>query len=280
MEFQPLEEKTADKIIGFIPTKGNGPIEVLCDNEVYFAKTSTFSSEPFTDMISEILGIYLARLWGLETAEPCLMIIPSEIIHAYLKENSIALPERYQTTYFDDVLFFATKRVENSSIIEKYYNDSLTLKDINKIKNKEDIIKIGILDCWLGNKDRRKASPNLLIANFKIIPIDFEACFAYNQQLKTLKPIHLDLDHTFSILNFGLARLVLTQFNKKKNEQLHNELKELIALSLTHLDAIFSFIPKSYGFSQKAKNNVKFVLSNEERNKRVLNSFISYIPNK
>jgi len=280
MEFQPLEEKTADKIIGFIPTKGNGPIEVLCDNEVYFAKTSTLSSEPFTDMICEILGIYLARLWGLETAESYLMHIPLEVVHPYLKENSITLPKGYRTVQFDNVVFFATKKIENSRGIEKFYNDSLTIKDINKIQNKVDVIKIGVLDCWLGNKDRRKESPNLLIADFKIVPIDFEACFAYHHQLKTLKPIHLDLDHTFSILNFGLARLVLSQLKKKECEQLYIEIIELIELSISHLDTIFSFIPKSYGFSEKAKNNIKFVLSNTERNKRVTKSFISYIPKK
>ncbi len=285
MEISPLVTRTAIKILSFKTTEGSAPIEVLCDDdEIYFAKTTNYSTEPHTDLICEILGIYYARIWGLKTAESCLIDIPLDIVEDYLKENEILLPKRYSKTKFDEIQFFGVKLIPNAFETDSYINGLNSLKEFNLFNSPLDLIKIGILDSWLGNKDRKPNNPNILLSTnegkIDFFPIDFAACFGYAHKLKILKPFNLDLEGHYSILNSGFAISVLKMAKNKVLLELSKEISIFISNSIKSSNQIFDLIPKSWGFSKDAKKNTIFVLSDSERNKKVENSFLIYKPKK
>lgn len=285
MPIQPLNIITATKVLSIKGTKGSAPFEVICDdNEIYFAKTTDIKVEPFTELICEIVGNYFANIWGLQTAVPCLIKIPIEVVEAYIKEIGQPLPIRYAKTKFNEILFFGVKSVSNTIEIESYMNGITSKKEFNLFNNPLDLIKIGALDFWLGNKDRKPDNPNILLSSdfnkFDFVPIDHAACFGYSNQLKSLKSSHLHVEDANNILSSGLAVSILKYSKRAELLPLIDSITESIASSIEHSDEIFSQVPSSWGFSKKAKENIIFVLSEKERNLNISKMFIRFKPKK
>lgn len=285
MPIHPLNIINAVKVLSIKDTKGSGPFEVLCDDgEIYFAKTTEILTEPFTELICEVIGNYYASIWGLKTGKPCLIKISRDVVIIYLKECGLSLPNRYKKTKFDEILFFGVQSCPNIIEIEEYINGLSTKKEFNNFNNPLDLIKIGILDFWLGNKDRKPGNPNILLSTnfdkFTFIPIDHAACFGYSSQYKTLNSSHLHIEDSNNILSSGLAISILKYSKKKELLPLIDSISNNIVNSLAHSEEIFRQIPSSWGFSKKAKESIIFVLSEKERNKNISRMFIRFKPKK
>ena len=285
MPIQPLNTITATKVLSIKSTKGSAPFEVVCDdNEIYFAKTTDIKAEPFTELICEVIGNYYANIWGLQTANPCLIKIPLEIVEAYIKETGQPLPVRYAKTKFNEIIFFGVKSVSNIIEIESYMNGITSKKEFNLFNNPLDLIKIGTLDFWLGNKDRKPDNPNILLSSdsnkFNFIPIDHAACFGYSSQLKILKSSQLYVEDSCNILSSGLAVSILKYSKKSELLPLIDSITKSINSSIEQSEEIFSQVPSSWGFSKKAKENIIFVLSEKDRNKIISKMFIAFKPKK
>jgi hypothetical protein len=186
----PMLHKEAIKIISCKKTN-SVPFEVLCeDGEVVYAKTMFVKYPPFCDLINEILSNYLLQLWGVSTAQPCIVKIPQHVYDSFAREGNWR-DSRYDTFDFNARLFFGVIRVEATEL--ELYNATLeSRQDYNKYARPTDLIKIGIFDRWIGNDDRRVINPNILLqlnedGRFNFLAIDHTQAFGYQTDYKALK---------------------------------------------------------------------------------------------
>ena len=267
---KPITHKTAVQIIEQKNTN-SVPFLVLCDDaELYYVKTMFKTHPPFEDLINEILCVYGLELMNVKTIPPALINIPQEVFEDFKKENK-PFDERYNNLAFDDVLFFGSLLQESTTEVE-VYNVSLKNKfDFNKYKNPTDLLKIGIFDYWIGNKDRRGSNPNILIkelsnGKFEFLPIDHTQAFGLQSNYKALRLDVMPAINSKSILRTSMSKSIISFADSKFMANFHNEILADFENVINNLDFVFNQIPNTFGLSKAGKKKIVEILSNKKRN--------------
>lgn len=142
------------------------------------------------------------------------------------------------------------------------------------------MIKIGLYDIWIGNKDRRSDNPNLLLESsstaFKIIPIDNTQTFANQSCYKALNLAVMDMNNEKSILTTPLSKSICNFANSKDYINLAKEVLLGIENSLDSANAIFENIPSQLGLSKMGKERIKLILSDKDRNNKISQLHLNY----
>ena len=142
-------------------------------------------------------------------------------------------------------------------------------------------MKIGAFDLWIGNKDRKPENPNVLIGNseelFEFHPIDHVAAFAYHENYNDIRGIHLYVEMKDCIVSTDLAKTICRFVGKEEKIKLKADLDNCILESIKHLDLIFDQVPRSWGLSKRSKDKLKAFFSDDERNKEIVERFLSYL---
>lgn len=271
--------------MGFTPTEGSAPLKVIGDDgDFYYTKTTEPLSPPYPELVNEVICNYYCTLWGLISPQPCIIKISSDLVSDYITENGLTLLPRYRKVDFSNRLFYGSKVITNPLEIDLYINGLKTKREYNRFFNPMDLIKIGVFDLWIGNKDRKPENPNVLISEvnkkLQFTPIDHTAAFGYVANLKELKEIHLHLDVKNSLLSTQLSLSILKFAPQVKVRATIDEVSNGISESINSSLEIFAQVPSEWGFSKKAKGNLLEILSNTERNKMIAHSFINLIPKK
>jgi hypothetical protein len=279
MPFTPIRHVQAEKIFKEINTLGSGPLLVMGnDGNTYFCKTTL--GQPCVELINEILVANFARCFGLKVPELALVKISRQIADLFVNEIGPFSP-RYTKTDFDNSIFFGSERNGTATELEQYIQRICGKIEFRSFENPTDLIKIGVIDLWVGNKDRKRENPNILITanekgklNFE--PIDHTAAFSFCTNHKEVTPPLLFLEEKFRILNTPLIKSIAS-FARDKLDSLAEEITQGINNTLENLDWIFDQVPKDWGFSKKAKIHLKAILSDKERNEQIAKSYISYL---
>lgn len=254
----------------------------MCDDgELYICKTTFIAHPPLGDLINEILCNYLLQAWGLETAEPCMIKIPQVVYDSFI-ESGNTCDNRYKNFDFDNKLFFGVKYLPNITEFEKYNTSLNDKREYNKFADPIDLIRIGVFDLWIGNKDRRPNNPNILISiddaeKFTFIPIDHTQVFGYQDNYKAIRTPIMEVEKGSCILSTPISKSILNFAGSKILPNLDKDLLERIKNSINELDFIFEQIPAGFGLSKKGKEKVKEILSNENRNIEISKSFLRFI---
>ena len=257
------------------------PLEVLCDdNEVYIIKTMFKKHPPIEDLINEVLCNYFFQCWDIPVPEQALVLFDDIIIEQYLLLENNVINKKYTDFKFENHYFYGSKFLPYATEIELY---NLTLKnkhDYNKYQNPIDLIKIGVFDKWIANRDRRSDNSNILIDNsdgkFKFIPIDNVQSFANQTNYKTLKLAIMDTVNNKSILNSPITKSIRSFANSNKYSNLAKEITENIEKSIDLIEPIFDNIPSELGLSRQGKDKIKEILSNKPRNNIISSSYLNY----
>lgn len=279
MTLNPIRHIEAQKIIKEITTIGSSPLQILADDiEVYFAK-STFQKVPRVELINEVLCGYLAQCWNLKVPNFALMKIDYEVISQYESEQE-KLSKRYKPETFGENLFFASQMVTGSTELERYFQ-GISKSEFNHFISPLDLVKIGVFDFWVGNKDRKPDNPNILISgldkSFNFHPIDHTAAFAFLDNYKQVRDVLLIIEPKKSILSAPIVRTIANFVTPNSRAALKNEILFGIEVALLNLDFIFEQVPSNWGFSKKAKGHLKAFFSDKDRNNRIANSYLDYI---
>jgi hypothetical protein len=235
-----IEYREAIQIKSAKSTEGSAPLEVICDDgEIYFIKTTLPTHAPFPELINELLCNYLCQTFGLTVAIPRLVILPQIVIDSFISEGN-SLDKRYQDVKFDDRVFFGAQSINNATEFEQYNSYLKNKHDFNKFKNPTDLIKIGVLDFWVGNKDRRPKNPNIIISptkeGFEFNPIDHTAAFGYQTNYKGLKSSQMLVEDSKNILSTPISKSILNFVMSKNNDNLKDEIIGLIESSLLKIE--------------------------------------------
>lgn len=279
MTLHSIRHIEAQKIIKEIPTVGSSPLQILADDiQVYFAKTS-IAKIPRTELINEVLCGYLAQCWDLKVPNFALLKIDDEVVKKYESENG-KLSSRYKLNSFGENLFFASRLVKSSTELEKY-NQNIQKSDFSSFNAPLDLVKIGVFDLWIGNKDRKPENPNILIATnvktFNFHPIDHTAAFAFLEDYKEVRDILLTIEPKNNILSARIVGRITNFVSPNLKAELKDKILFGIEVALNNLDFIFEQIPSDWGFNKKSKLHLKAFFADNDRNNRIANSYLAYL---
>lgn len=275
MELQKIRQIDVQKIITEKTTIGSSPLQVFADDMNYYYTKTTTPQVPRVELINELICAYFAQCWDLKVPNFALSTISDTVIENYISENG-NLSNRYKPTSFGDNLFFASQIIEPVTELERYIlPNQQGLKVFNK---PQDLIKIGVFDYWIGNKDRQPSNPNILIGEFgkkfEFRPIDHAAAFAYLTDYKQVKDILLSIEPKNNILSSPIVRYITNFVSAETYAGLKKEILCCIEVVLQSIDFIFEQVPTSWGFSKKQKAHLKQFLADKERNERIVNSYL------
>lgn len=279
-ELKPIQTLSCEKVIKEIPTSGSSPLLVLgSDMNFHFAKTCKVDV-PRIELINELVCAYLAQCWSLKVPTFSLLQIDKDVIEAFRGEAGNSLSNRYPTTLFPSV-FFASKQLNPAVELDLYFNGLKGKPGLKLFRNPTDLIKIGVFDVWIGNKDRKLENPNILLNEVKnsvdFCPIDHSAAFAYCTDYRQVTPVFMFMEEKFKILKHPMIKAIAHLGPKAKTFGLKKELLADMELALKNIDFIFDQIPASWGLSKKAKAHLKAFLGDNERNKLVADSYTNYL---
>jgi hypothetical protein len=277
MNIEPIQEITAIKILREMGTEGSSPLLVMDSNQnEYYAKTTQLVA-PRNEIINEIICGYALKCWDICVPEIYLIKIPFELVEQFNNEKPIS--NRYTNNHFHNTLFFGSKKEDN--VVDALdFLPGITKPQFKLFHQSQDLLKIGVFDLWVGNKDRKPTNPNLLLkatpVGFDFCAIDHTAAFAYINNYLDIRDIMLTMDVSFSILGTQLARNVKQYLTQRIIRNLNQDILYGMDSFIRNYDTIVENVPNNWGFSKKAKAHLKTLLSNEERNNRIANSFLHY----
>lgn len=276
MELQQIRQIEVLKIISEKATKGSAPLQVWADDMNYYYAKTTKPQVPRVELINELICAYFAQCWNLKVPPFALTTISDVVIKNYISEKC-NLSSRYKPTSFGDNLFFASQDIELAIELDKYISNNQQ-SSFKTFEKPQDIIKIGVFDYWIGNKDRMPGNPNILIGGFgkkfNFYPIDHAATFAYSTDYRQVTDIFLSIEPKNNILSLPIVRYISNFVGAETYANLREEILTGIEVVLQSIDFIFEQVPSSWGFSTKQKSHLKQFLSNKERNERIVNSYL------
>lgn len=273
-----LAQLQADEIRAEIATVGSAPLLVIAGGAAYFVKT-TLGSPPRVELINEVIANYAARCWNLRVPDVALLDIPPAVVENYLAQGNTLSPY-YPTGWLSAAPFFASRQLLNCVEVEPYLR-GLTRREFGQFADPLDIVRIGLLDLWLANRDRRPENPNLLLqdtaAGFHFYPIDHAATFGYCTNYKALRTSQLFLEEHKRILVTPLVKDIGRYASAAAIANVQQDVLAGMQATLEHLDFIFEQIPSSWGCSRKARARLREVLADEPRNRQIAAAYRSYL---
>ena len=208
-----------------------------------------------------------------------LVKIDKEVVDAYLSENGI-LSKRYRESFFNNE-FIGFKAISPATEIDKFIKGLSSKAEWNQLLKPLDLIKIGVFDYWICNKDRKPKNPNILLGSssskFNFHPIDHTAAFGYETSYNTLNKTLLILESKSSILNVPLIKSIAKFAPNLELSNLKDEILSDMEHCYKNMDEIFNQVPSEWGFSKKAKTKLKGLLSDIDRNKDISEIYFPYI---
>lgn len=196
-----------DKVL---PSAGSSPVVVWADDlEFYVAKYG----KPH-DLFNELVGAAFARIWEIPVPATALIQVNPDHQPAGFSKKQFELP-----CYGSHYLQYA-----------KDVNELLTTwqekpHELNKIQNKEDLLKIGLFDIWVSNEDRNHNNTNLLLnptdAGFQFVAIDHVNLFNSNSLEHGVYHINefeslISTDYVKMLFKRGTRLTALAEFLEEK----------------------------------------------------------------
>ncbi|MDM1495702.1 hypothetical protein HX063_09795 [Myroides odoratimimus] len=250
------------------------PIKILgTDADIYYAKTIFKIHPPLEDIINELIGNQVYKIWGIKVPEIKIIKIENKLLQEYLIANNII--SKYSQFDIEELFIIGSKEIHNQTELD-YHNLVLSNKnDFNQYLDPYKFLDIAFCDVWLANRDRRINNPNLLLVEdqgkIDFVAIDHTQLFGNQTNYKGLKINVMDV----SLVNM----LIASKFTKKicnfaENEVLskfNSRIIEKINTTLVVLPEVLDSLPSKVGLSKAGKLKIIEILSNQERNTRISN---------
>ncbi|EHO08946.1 hypothetical protein HMPREF9714_02115 [Myroides odoratimimus CCUG 12901] len=250
------------------------PIKILgTDADIYYAKTIFKIHPPLEDIINELIGNEVYKIWGIKVPEIKIIKIENRLLQEYLITNNMI--SKYSQFDIEELFVIGSKEINSQTELD-YHNLVLSNKnDFNQYLDPYKFLDIAFCDVWLANRDRRINNPNLLLVEdqgkIDFVAIDHTQLFGNQTNYKGLKINVMDV----SLVNM----LIASKFTKKicnfaENEVLskfNSRIIEKINTTLVVLPEVLDSLPSKVGLSKAGKLKIIEILSNQERNTRISN---------
>lgn len=235
--------KSIQSILKRYDTQGSSPILIMGDDLNQWVCKYRDDQKLF----NELLAYEFAKLWGICIPESALIEIDYDK-HVQTFSDKRGLERRFfERECFGSCFLEGALDINNSMFGNKGI--------VQRIKNKDDFLKISLFDIWLSNEDRNCGNYNLLLKTieggrgytlFYIIDNTeiFNSSMAYTQGLA-------DITEEDTVLNSELAVLLF-----KKDSQIVSKVKDLlesfpsfVECCKKELSNIYQQIPQSWNIN-------------------------------
>lgn len=263
--------QTIEEVHKIFLTSGSSPILVTCDD--FRDWVCKYDKSPM-NLFNELLATKFAEIWGIKTPEIALIEVKKEHVP---QDKFPKIPTHlFDKDCFGSLYLESSKEIDYS-IIPLFKEQGFR----DKLKDKEDFLKIALFDIWMANEDRNHNNFNLLLyaspdkMNF-FYAIDHVNIF----NSSFLNYGITDITEEESIIKTDLAKIL---FGKDKQlTQIVNNLIESFYLCTVEcynqLDEILDLIPDSWGIDRgTTKNKIVQHLFSEEWNQICETKFREFI---
>lgn len=263
--------QTIEEVHKIFLTSGSSPILVTCDD--FRDWVCKYDKSPM-NLFNELLATKFAEIWGIKTPEIAFIKVKKEHVP---QDKFPKIPTHlFDKDCFGSLYLESSKEIDYS-IIPLFKEQGFR----DKLKDKEDFLKIALFDIWMANEDRNHNNFNLLLyaspdkMNF-FYAIDHVNIF----NSSFLNYGITDITEEESIIKTDLAKIL---FGKDKQlTQIVNNLIESFYLCTVEcynqLDEILDLIPDSWGIDRDTtKNKIVQHLFSEEWNQICETKFREFI---
>lgn len=275
----PLDVLEAVSIDKEYDTRGHAPLKVLCrDGHLYVVKSAGPHVPPCV-LISEFLGHFLLRLWGLPTPSAAIINLPADYLMLYKRSVPGKISNRHQPYHYNRPCFgsrIIPNAIEVGPLHQTRRND-----EWRKTVNFYDLMLLTLFDIWIENDDRKPSNPNLLLrpiakSKYRWVAIDHAFCFS-TLDFDQLDPSFISVSYNDSLLNApmmaGLKRLVHRVPGWSTAISAAFYLR--IQACQQAFQIISNLVPTELAFSQPLQTNVSDFLFDKARNRDVLAEYFS-----
>lgn len=276
-----IEIVTSKQFKGQIQGTFNRPIISICRTKTgfrtFYLKYARTNNE-FDGLLSEIICSELARKMNLNTPDVAIV----EIGNHSIEFNNIIHHDRFKVGQ----KVFGSKRLEKADELSQL-NFVYDKYDFNKLENPAHILRIGIFDLWIGNRDRKEDNFNLFLSQAKqqkyYIFDHFEAFNKLTENDQIDIPLNLDayegfLGSTYAYEMLGWVKKV------ELYEELEHFIKYLDTFNVSNfLNSVLKEIPISWGIKDETISYIERFLTSEKRIERIqkqVTDYIQYLPSK
>ena len=193
---------------------------------------------------------------------------------------------KYHYKLGSGLMVFGSKRLEKADEISQH-NFIINKHDFNRLEYPLHILRIGMFDLWIGNRDRRGDNFNLFLSQAqkqKLYVFDhFEAFAKITESSQNDIPFDVDAFKRLLGTSYGYEMLQWIKMDDLKHEmnKFLNLIKEIDADAF--LASVVNELPSAWDVSDKTINYIKrFLLSDKRQNriKAAIRSYIKYLPSK
>nr|WP_314995321.1 HipA family kinase [uncultured Capnocytophaga sp.] len=235
--------KSIQPIIKRYDTRGSRPIQIMGDDLNQWVCKYGNNQKLF----NELLAYEFAKLWNIKIPESALIMIDYDK-HVQTFSDKRGLERRF----FERECFGSCFLEETLDVNKSMFGNKGI---VQRIKNKDDLLKISLFDIWLSNEDRNRGNYNLLLKTieggrgytlFYIIDNTeiFNSSIAYTQGLA-------DITEQDTVLSSELAVLLF-----KKDTQIVKKVDTLLSLFPSFIESckkelsnIYQQIPQSWNIN-------------------------------
>jgi hypothetical protein len=219
-----------------------------------------------------------AKLWGIKTPETCLIKVAKE--HIPIDKFPNLRFDWFEKECFGSLFLRNSKEID-LSILFMFKEQAFR----NKLRNKEDFLKIALFDIWIANEDRNNNNFNLLLCTTEEQLNFFYAIDHVNIFNSGILPHGIaEITEDDSIIKTDLAK-ILFEKNKEVKDIVDNlavSFYENIDNCETELKIILDLVPESWGIDieeveKRIRNNIfteDWKLSCEKNFREFVQSFI------
>jgi len=179
--FSALPTPTVLSIQREYDTRGHAPLKVLCHDGKHYVAKNAGPHVPPCILMSEFLGHFLLRAWGLPTPSAAIINLSPDYVDLYKNSAPDRLSRRHVPRHYARPCF-GSRIVENAVEVGPLQQTRRT--DMwKRTDNFLDLLLLTLFDIWIENDDRKPTNPNLLLKplskqRHRWMAIDHAFCFS------------------------------------------------------------------------------------------------------
>ncbi|XWW46644.1 hypothetical protein JYG30_04055 [Fibrella sp. USSR17] len=238
-----MQQRHSIEAIHKVIMTNDRPVLVSCDDFNDYLCKYKHPERQF----NELLAWGFLKEWGIPVPDACLVNIKPE----HISDEALRAGARhafFERPVFGSLYSQYSREVDNS--LTALRNSP---KDIHKVKNRIDLLRIALFDLWMTNEDRNGNNYNLLLVPVEpsklfIHAIDQAACFnSGNAGQYPLSPLTED----DSVLSTDFCQTLYANSPAFEDDSqiVLAEFRQKIGLCNKSLPKILTFVPSSWGIN-------------------------------
>lgn len=234
---------------------GEEPVLVMCSDMNRYICKYIHSSASVQKLVCELIGVKMAKVWGLNVPDAVFVKIKSEHWPTQFTRPKV-MTTLLGSKYLETVEYVLPSTFSKLAHTSGMFNQ---------------LLKIALFDFWVANEDRNSNNSNLLydIKNTRLVPIDF-GCILNSADLE-FSMMQLTTNET--ILSSPLFSYLRQNISNKRKNELREVFDTCLSRCRLQTNSIIEDLPSDWNVSAEIVNGKLNQLFESEWTEEVWNNF-------